>query len=105
MTSPDPTDAERPRPQPEYDVPPGETPAATCRHCGRPFRRERALALHLGDAHEGRLDRAEADRHAAAVEAERDELFYYHAKVVTVLGAVYSITVIVYMIAFGTGFI
>jgi hypothetical protein len=93
------------RPEPEYDVPSGETPAATGRHCDRPFRLERDFALHLGDAHEGALDRVEADRDAAAVGAERAEMFYYHAKVVGALGALYSILVIVYMIAFGSGII
>lgn len=93
------------RPEPTFDVPEGETPAATCRHCGRPFRSERALALHLDDVHPGALDATEAAAVEKATELERDELFYYHAKVVGALGALYSVTVIVYMVAFGTGFI
>lgn len=92
-------------PRPEFDVPGGETPAASCRHCDRPFRSERALALHLEDVHPDSLDATEAAAAEKAVELERDDLFYYHAKVVGALGALYSITVIVYMIAFGSGLI
>lgn len=92
-------------PRPEFDVPAGETPAASCRHCDRPFRSERALALHLEDVHPDALDATEAAAAEKAAELERDDLFYYHAKVVGGLGALYSITVIVYMIAFGSGLI
>lgn len=103
MTATDSTLADPPRP--EFDVPVGETPAATCRHCDRPFRSERALALHLGETHSGELDATEAAAYEKATELERDELFYYHAKVVGALGALYSITVVLYMIAFGSGLI
>jgi hypothetical protein len=89
----------------EYDVPPAETPAGTCRHCDRPFRTERALALHLEERHPGELDAREAAAAERAAELERDDLFSYHAKVVGALGGLYSITVIVYMIAFGSGII
>ena len=103
MTASDATPAGSPRP--EFDVPDGQTPAATCRHCDRPFRSERALALHLGTTHAGDLDPTETAAHERATELEREELFYYHAKVVGVLGALYSITVILFMIAFGSGLI
>ena len=93
------------RPRPTFDVPPGETPAATCRHCDRPFRTERALALHLADAHPEALDPTERAAAERAAELEHDELFYYHAKVVGALGAIYSVTVIVYMVAFSSGVI
>lgn len=93
------------QPVPEFDVPEGESAAATCRHCGRPFRGERALALHLGENHAEALDATESAAYGKATELERDELFYYHAKVVGALGALYSITVVLYMIAFGSGLI
>lgn len=104
MTETDPP-AQAPAPpvQPEFTVPAGETPAVTCRHCGRPFRSERALALHLGAVHEAALDATEAAAYEKAQELERDDLFYFHAKVVGALGIIYSVTVIAYMIAFGTG--
>lgn len=92
-------------PDPTFEVPDGEDPAATCRHCDRPFRTERGLALHLGEHHAGGLDEVESAAYERASELERDELFYYHAKVVGALGALYSITVIVYMVAFGSGII
>lgn len=101
-TSDPPTDG---IPDPEFDVPPAEAPAAACRHCDRPFRTERQLALHLGERHPHGLDATEAAAYETALEWERDDLFYYHAKVVGALGALYSITVIVYMIAFGSGII
>jgi hypothetical protein len=90
---------------PEFDVPPDETPAATCQHCGWPFKSERALALHLGRSHAAELDQVEAAAFERATELEDDELFFYHAKVVGALGAMYSIVVLLYMIAFGSGVI
>ena len=92
-------------PRPTVDVPPGEVPAATCRHCDRPFRTERALALHLAGVHPDALDPTERAAAERAAELEQDDLFYYHAKVVGALGAIYSITVIVYMVAFSSGVI
>lgn len=90
---------------PETNVPPGESPAGRCPHCDRPFRTDRAYALHLGDRHESRLTPDERAAYEAATEAEADELFGYHAKVVVALGGIYSILVILYMIAFGVGFV
>lgn len=102
---PSPPTVEAAKSPPKFAVPSGETPAATCRLCERPFRSEQALALHLGGAHPDRLDATEAAAYEHATEREEDELFYYHAKVVGALGAIYSVTVILYMIAFGSGFI
>ena len=92
-------------PTPETAVPPGEEPSATCPYCDRPFRTDRHRDLHLGDVHDGRLEAAEREAHEAAREAEAEELFGYHAKVVMALGGIYSVLVILYMIAFGTGLI
>lgn len=101
MTDTEPSPADSPRP--EFHVPAGETPVATCRHCDRPFRTERALALHLGDVHPDRLDATESAALERARELEEGDLFVYHAKVVAALGAIYSVTVIVYMVALSTG--
>lgn len=90
-------------PEPTFDVPLAETPTATCRHCDRPFRSERALALHLDEVHPGSLDATEAAAVDRARELEADELFLYHAKVVGALGAIYSATVIIYMVVFTSG--
>ena len=92
-------------PTPETVVPPGEAPPARCPYCDRPFRTEHRRDLHLGDAHADGLSPAERERHEAAREAEADELFGYHAKVVMTLGGLYSVLVILYMVAFGTGFL
>lgn len=104
MNRTDSTDMVVDRGAPEYEVPSDESPAATCRHCGAPFRSERALALHLGEGHPNRLDATESAAYEKATELERDELFYYHAKVVGALGAIYSVTVIAYLVAFTSGF-
>lgn len=88
---------------PAFVVPRGETPEETCRFCGWPFTNERALALHLGERHEGDLDEVEAAAFNQATALEEDELFVYHAKVVGALGAIYSVVVLLYMIAFGSG--
>ena len=79
---------------PDIDVPAGETPAAECQYCGRPFDSKRARDLHVGRVH------AEE-----ATETERDELFFYHIRVVVALGVIYSVLVIVYMAALGSGFL
>ena len=92
-------------PHPDIDVPPGETPPAGCRYCGRPFDSERARALHVGRVHAGEATESEIEAHEAADEAERDELFFYHLKVVTALGVIYAVLVIVYMAALGSGFL
>jgi hypothetical protein len=83
---------------PETAVPPGETPAARCRHCGRPFPDEEAWALHVGEVHPDALDDAERDAYETADAAERDELFVYHMKVVVALGLLYSVAVLGYMV-------
>jgi len=83
---------------PETAVPPGETPAARCRHCGRPFPDEAGWALHVGEVHPDALDAAEREAYEAADAAERDDLFVYHMKVVVALGLLYSVAVLGYMV-------
>jgi len=92
-------------PDPDIDVPFDETPAADCPYCGRPFDTERARDLHVGRAHEAEATEREIVAYDEATEAERDELFFYHVKVVVALGVIYSVLVIVYMAALGSGFL
>jgi hypothetical protein len=105
MTPTDRTDhAARVRlPDPEIHVPAGESPAAVCSHCGRPFRSEHARDLHVGEHHRESASAAERDRYDEALETERDDLWLYHAKAVIVLGVTYSMTVILYMVVLGSG--
>jgi hypothetical protein len=90
---------------PDIDVSSEKTPAAECRHCGRPFNTERARDLHVGKRHEETATDAEIDAYETATETERDELFFYHIKIVVSLGVVYAVLVIVYMAALGSGFL
>ncbi|PSP97594.1 hypothetical protein BRC94_09875 [Halobacteriales archaeon QS_5_70_17] len=62
------------------DVPSGDA-SDRCPYCGRPLRSEHLLALHVGEAHPGHTDR-EAAAYAEAREAEDEELFVYHMKVI-----------------------
>jgi uncharacterized C2H2 Zn-finger protein len=81
---------------PEVRVPDGETPAR-CPYCARPFRTERLRALHLGDVHR---EEATDDQRAAyeqAKEAEREDLFLFHLKVVAALVAMYALFLLSYM--------
>ena len=92
-------------PDPPLDVPAGRTPAARCPYCDRPFDAERSRDLHVGERHAAEATAAELDAHEDATEAERDELFFYHVKVVVALGVIYSAVVILYMAALGSGFV
>jgi hypothetical protein len=83
----------------EVAVPPGERPAARCPYCDRPFTAERLRALHVGERHPGAASPAEREAHAAAREAEADELFVYHLKVIA------GIVVLVFAIAYTFAFV
>jgi hypothetical protein len=85
----------------EAAVPDGEEPAGRCERCGRPFRSERALALHRGEVHDD-LDAVEAGAYEAAHEEERDELFFFHIRVVALLGVLWALGVVLYMVALGS---
>jgi hypothetical protein len=87
----------------ETEVRPGEAVAAECRYCGRPFATERKRDLHVGEVHDADCTDEERAAYEAASEAERDELFYFHLKVVAALGVLYSAVVLVYMVALGSG--
>ena len=71
-----------------YDVPEGEEPAARCPHCEQPFRTERFRDLHVGEAHLASASEPEIDRYEEAVEAEDDDLFVFHLKIVGAIVAV-----------------
>lgn len=89
----------------ETTVHDGETPAAVCEYCGRPFGDAEAHDLHVGDVHADACSTAERDAYEAAREAERDELFYFHLRVVAALGVLYAFTVLLYMLALGSDLI
>lgn len=69
----------------DVTVPTAATPAARCPHCDRPFPTERLQALHVGEVHTGGLDDEAAAAYEDAVEAEADELFVFHMKVVVAI--------------------
>ena len=86
---------------PDTRVPPDESPAARCPHCDRPFRSERARALHVGEDHPHTSTDADEAAYEDARHEEEEELFYYHMKVFVALGAVQIVLVVLYLIAFG----
>jgi hypothetical protein len=65
-------------------VPPAADPER-CPYCDRPLPGERLLALHLGERHADRLTDDERAAYAAADDAESDDLFVYHLKVVALI--------------------
>lgn len=86
---------------PAFDVPEDETPVAECPYCDRPFRSERACGLHVGQLHDDACTDAEREAYEDALEAERDELFFFHMKVVGALALIWGGMGIVYMIVLG----
>lgn len=91
---------------PDFDVPPdADTTAARCPYCERPFPETAARDLHVGEVHAEECTAAERDAHEAASDAERDDLFYFHLRVVAALGVLYGLVVVLYMVALGSGFL
>jgi hypothetical protein len=88
-------------PQPPTDVPADESPAE-CPHCERPFRTGHARDLHVGEHHDEAWSEGEQDAYEGALERERDDLWFFHARAVVALGVIYAGTVILYMAALGT---
>lgn len=82
---------------PGTEVPPDAEPAA-CPYCARPFRDPGNRALHVGERHPDRQSPAEREAYETAHEAEGDELFMYHLRVIAALGVVYAMLVLLYMI-------
>ncbi|UPV76524.1 hypothetical protein M0R89_18500 (plasmid) [Halorussus limi] len=83
-------------PESDVRVPDGETPVR-CPHCQRPFRTERLRALHVGDFHGGDCTDGQREAYDDALEAEREDLFVYHLKVVAGLVAVYAFFFLTYL--------
>lgn len=71
-----------------------------CPRCDRPFRTARQRDLHLGESHDDLSD-DEQSAYESAAEAESDELFLFHMKVVITLGVLYSVTVLLYTAIIG----
>lgn len=82
-----------------------ETAEFVCPHCDRPFTEQDARDLHVGETHFEACSDAERDAYEAAREAERDDLFYFHIRVVAALGVLYAVTVLLYMLALGSNII
>jgi hypothetical protein len=87
------------------ETPLGDEPAATCAYCGRPFASQEAHDLHVGDRHADACTRAERVAAGDAHERERDSLFYFHLRVVAAIAVLYTVIVLLYMIALGSGLI
>lgn len=88
---------------PETVVHDDEAVEARCPHCDRPFGDERARDLHVGEVHAADCSEAERAAYEAARDEERDDLFYFHLRVVAALGVLYGLLVLLYMIALGSG--
>lgn len=86
-------------------VPEDEEPTARCPYCDRPFSSEHDRDLHVGETHEEVATEAEVAAYEHALDEESDELFVYHFKVVVALGVVWALTVLLYMVALGSGFL
>jgi hypothetical protein len=69
-------------------IPDDEEPAGRCPFCERPFRHDRFLDLHLGQAHSPECDEDQIQRYEEANDAESDDLFVFHLKVVAAIVAV-----------------
>lgn len=83
---------------PETALPGSESAAAVCPHCGRPFVTERQRALHVGERHDP--TEVEQRTYEEAREAETDELFRLHLKVVFAVGLLYAAGVVAGIVAF-----
>ncbi|MFD1684502.1 DUF7410 domain-containing protein [Halobellus litoreus] len=85
-------------PAPDTTVPDADRETPVCPHCGRPFVTERQRALHVGERHDATP--AEERAYEEAREAESDELFRLHLKVVFAVGLLYAASVVAGVVAF-----
>jgi hypothetical protein len=83
---------------PTTEVPEGEEPIQ-CPYCDRPFASVSRRDLHVGEVHADAMTEDEREAYDAAVEAETDEMWLYHFKVVVVLLALYMVTGLLFLIA------
>ncbi|MCF2206707.1 DNA-binding protein [Halobacterium salinarum] len=79
-------------------VPAGETPAAVCEYCQRPFPSATRLTLHKGTDHPQRIDDAERAAFQDAYLAEEDDLRSFRLRALVVLVLVYFGFLIMYAI-------
>lgn len=68
----------------ETRVPDDDSPTR-CPHCGRPFRTDDRRDLHVGERHPEECTDTEQSAYETAREAESEELFVYHLKVVAAI--------------------
>lgn len=81
----------------DWDVPPDETPVR-CPRCDRPFRTEQYRDLHLAEHGLDSLSELEREAYRAALDAEDDDLFVFHLKIVAALSILYTVLVLAYMV-------
>ena len=82
---------------PDWDVPPEEAPIR-CPRCDRPFRTEQYRDLHLVEHDLDSLTDLERAAYEAALDAEDDDLFVFHLKIVAALSVLYTVLVLAYMV-------
>jgi len=101
MPTPTPPDNDRRTartPRPAIEVTDGDDPDEWCPYCDRPFDAERARDLHVGEDHPDEATDEDLAAYELAAEAEDDELFLYHLKVVVAIGLSWTAFVLVYMV-------
>jgi hypothetical protein len=92
----------RTREVPAFDVPDGE-PVLECPYCERPFVSQHLRDLHVGERHPDSCTETEREAAAEATDAELDELFVFHIKVVATLTLLYAALVLIYMVVLAWG--
>ena len=80
-----------------WDVPADQEPVE-CPRCDRPFRTEQYRDLHLADHGLDSLTDLEREAYRAALDAEDDDLFVFHLKIVGALSILYTVLVLAYMV-------
>ena len=80
----------------EYEVPPDETPVATCPYCGRPFRSERYATFHIGVEHAEACSDGEREAFEEELGDEEYELFTFHFKAAVSVFLVYFLFTFIY---------
>ncbi|ELZ21857.1 DUF7410 domain-containing protein [Natrinema limicola] len=80
----------------EYEVPPDETPVATCPYCGRPFRSERYATFHIGVEHTEVCSDDEREAFEEELGDEEYELFTFHFKAAVSVFLVYFLFTFIY---------
>lgn len=96
----EPTDTEKRNQQPidgvKTVVPADESPSAHCPYCGHPFATEELCALHLGERHRDDWTDEQRERYESAYDAESNQLFIFHLKVIGALVSIFFLFTYVY---------